>query len=73
MAELWSAVGDHRRYLEDSGLLAERRAEHLAGEVFAVASARASTHLERAVADDPELARLLDEIEGRGTQVGYTF
>jgi GTPase len=65
VAELWAAVGDHRRYLEDSGLLAERRAEHLAGEVFAVASARASAHLERAVADDPELARLLDEVKGR--------
>ena len=65
VAELWAAVGDHRSYLEDSGLLAERRAEHLAGEVFAVASARASAHLERAVADDPELARLLDEVKGR--------
>jgi LAO/AO transport system kinase len=63
--ELWAAVGDHRRYLEESGLLAERRAENLAGEVFAVASARAKTHLEQAVADDPELARLLDEVKGR--------
>jgi len=63
--ELWAAVGDHRRYLEGSGLLAERRAEHLAGEVFAVASARAKTHLEQAVADDAELARLLDEVKSR--------
>jgi LAO/AO transport system kinase len=63
--ELWTAVGDHRRFLEEAGLLAEQRAEHLAGEVFAVASARASAHLERAVADDPELARLLDEVKGR--------
>jgi LAO/AO transport system kinase len=63
--ELWAAVGDHRGYLEESGLLAARRAEHLAGEVFAVASARAGAHLERAVADDPELARLLDEVKGR--------
>jgi len=63
--ELWAAVGDHRRYLEESGLLAERRAEHLAGEVFAVASARAKTHLEQAVADDAELARLLDEVKRR--------
>ena len=63
--DLWAAVGDHRRHLEESGLLAERRAEHLAGEVFAVASARASAHLERAVADDPELARLLDEVKAR--------
>jgi LAO/AO transport system kinase len=63
--ELWAAIGDHRRYLEDSGLLAERRAENLAGEVFAVASARAKAHLERAVAGDPELARLLDEVKSR--------
>jgi LAO/AO transport system kinase len=63
--ELWAAIGDHRRYLESSGLLAERRAENLAGEVFAVASARAKAHLERAVAGDPELARLLDEVKRR--------
>ena len=37
----------------------------MAGEVFAVASGRAETHLERAVADDPELRRLLDEVKGR--------
>ena len=35
------------------------------GEVFAVASARAKPHLERAVADDPELRRLLDEVQRR--------
>jgi LAO/AO transport system kinase len=63
--ELWAAIGDHRRYLESSGLLAERRAENLAGEVFAVASARAKAHLERAVDGDPELARLLDEVKSR--------
>ena len=38
---------------------------NLAGEVFAVASARAKAHLERAVADDPELRRLLDEVQSR--------
>ncbi len=63
--ELWAAVGDHRRYLEDSGLLAERRSDHLAGEVFALASARAKTHLERAVVDDPDLARLLEDVKAR--------
>ena len=40
-------------------------ASNLAGEVFAVASARAKAHLERAVADDPELRRLLDEVQSR--------
>jgi hypothetical protein len=33
--------------------------------VFAVASTRAKAHLERAVADDPELRRLLDEVQRR--------
>ena len=65
IAELWEQIEAHRRFLIDGGLLAERRAEHLAGEVFAVASARATSHLERAVADDPELRRLLDEVKER--------
>ena len=63
--ELWEKVEAHRAFLEDEGLLAERRRKNLAGEVFAVASARAKTHLEQAVADDPELRRLLDDVESR--------
>jgi LAO/AO transport system kinase len=63
--ELWSKVEEHRAYLEDNGLLAERRARNLAGEVFAVASARAKGHLEQAVGDDPELRRLLDAVQRR--------
>jgi LAO/AO transport system kinase len=65
IAELWDQVARHRAYLEDSGGLEERRRKNLAGEVFAVASARAKAHLERAVADDPELRRLLDEVQRR--------
>jgi LAO/AO transport system kinase len=65
VAELWEQIGEHRRHLEENGLLAARRAEHLVGEVFAVASARAKTHLERAVADDEELARLLAAVQER--------
>jgi LAO/AO transport system kinase len=63
--ELWDTVGEHRAHLESNGLLEERRRKNLAGEVFAVASARAKTHLEEAVADDPELRRLLDEVQRR--------
>jgi LAO/AO transport system kinase len=63
--ELWEKLQAHRAYLEENGLLEDRRADHLAGEVFAVASARAKTHLEQAVADDPELRRLLDEVQRR--------
>jgi LAO/AO transport system kinase len=63
--ELWAKIEEHRAYLENEGLLAERRRKNLAGEVFAVASARAKTHLEQAVEDDPELRRLLGEVESR--------
>jgi GTPase len=63
--ELWEKIEAHRAYLVDSGQLEERRRHHLAGEVFSVASARAKQHLEEAVADDPELRRLLDEVQRR--------
>jgi LAO/AO transport system kinase len=63
--ELWAEIERHRKHLEDNALLAERRARNLAGEVFAVASARAKTYLEQAVTDDPELARLLGEVQRR--------
>ena len=42
--ELWEKVEEHRAYLETDGQLEERRRENLAGEVFAVASARAKAH-----------------------------
>ena len=63
--ELWEKVTEHRAFLEESGTLAERRAANLAGEVFAVASARATARLEAAVAEDEELRRLLGEVQRR--------
>jgi LAO/AO transport system kinase len=63
--ELWAAIEKHRAFLERGGGLQERRAKNLAGEVFSVASGRAKQHLERAVRDDPELRRLLDEVQRR--------
>jgi GTPase len=63
--KLWEHIDSHRAFLVEEGLLEQRRREHLAGEVFAVASARAKAHLERAVADAPELRRLLDEVQSR--------
>jgi LAO/AO transport system kinase len=65
VAGLWEKIAGHRAYLEADGLLDARRRKNLAGEVFTVASARAKTHLEQAVADDPELRRLLDEVQRR--------
>jgi LAO/AO transport system kinase len=63
--ELWEKIEQHRAFLEGEGLLEQRRRENLAGEVFAVASARAKAHLEQAVGDDPELRRLLGEVQSR--------
>ncbi|MCC6223221.1 MAG: methylmalonyl Co-A mutase-associated GTPase MeaB [Thermoleophilia bacterium] len=63
--DLWGAVEAHRAHLGEGGRLAERRRRSLAAEVFALASARAKLHLERAVAGDPELRRLLDLVEER--------
>jgi LAO/AO transport system kinase len=63
--ELWEKVEEHRAFLEGSGQLEERRRANLAREVFAVASSRASRHLEQAVSDDAELRRLLAEVQAR--------
>ena len=63
--ELWEKIEAHRAHLESEGRLEERRRKNLAGEVFAIASGRAKTHLQQAVADDPELRRLLDEVQRR--------
>jgi LAO/AO transport system kinase len=63
--ELWEKVEEHHAHLDEGGQLAERRRKNLAGEVFAVASARAKTHLEQAVEGDPELQRVLDEVQRR--------
>jgi LAO/AO transport system kinase len=63
--ELWGQIERHRRGLEERGELDERRRRNLAREVFAVASSHAKTHLERAVQDDAELRRLLDQVQNR--------
>jgi LAO/AO transport system kinase len=63
--ELWEALEAHRARLSEDGGLEERRRRNLAREVFAVASSRAKSHLEEAVADDAELRRLLEQVERR--------
>jgi len=65
VAELWKKLHEHRLHLETGELLEERRRKNLAGEVFALASTRAKAHLEETVADEPELRRLLDEVQSR--------
>jgi len=63
--ELWEKIEAHRAHLEAEGQLEERRRRNLSAEVFAVASSRVERHLKEAVADDPELRRLLEEVSRR--------
>lgn len=63
--ELWEKLEEHRASLELDGALEERRRRNLSREVFAIASSRAKAHLQAAVADDPELQRVLEAVEGR--------
>jgi LAO/AO transport system kinase len=65
VAELWAKLEEHRGALERDGGLEERRRRNLAAEVFAVASSRAKSRLEAAVADDAELRRLLEAVQRR--------
>jgi LAO/AO transport system kinase len=62
---LWEKIDEHRAWLAEDGRLEARRRQNLAAEVFAVASLRAKRHLESAVSGDPELRRLLDEVQRR--------
>jgi LAO/AO transport system kinase len=63
--ELLAALEEHRAALAADGRLDARRRKNLASEVFALASSRASAHLHAAVADDPELLRVLQSVEDR--------
>lgn len=63
--ELWAALTAHRAALASDGRLEERRRRNLAREVFAIASSRATAHLEAAVAEDPTLQKVLASVESR--------
>src|SRR5436309_13910997 len=65
LEQLWERIAEHRAWLEADGELERRRRANLAQEVFQVASTRARRHLESTVRDDPELRRLLDDVQSR--------
>jgi putative protein kinase ArgK-like GTPase of G3E family len=62
---LWEAIEEHRSALAGDGRLEERRRKNLSAEVFAVASSRANAHLRAAVAGEPALQRVLEQVESR--------
>jgi len=65
IAELWEAVLEHRAHLEKDGGLDARRRESVEHEIVSVAVAQARRRLSEALARDPDLRRLLDEVHDR--------
>jgi LAO/AO transport system kinase len=65
IAELWQAVLDHRSLLEREGGLEARRRTSMEHEIVAVAVAQARRRLEAAVAADPELRSLFEQVHAR--------
>jgi LAO/AO transport system kinase len=65
VATLREKIAEHHAWLLAEGELERRRSQNLSQEVFQVAAARARRHLEHVVRDDPELLRLLDDVQAR--------
>ena len=63
--ELAKQIGLHRDFIEERGLLAERRARNLRSEVLGIAASRMRRRLEDTVADDPGVQDLLDQVVRR--------
>jgi LAO/AO transport system kinase len=65
--ELIEQMEAHRAHLEAEGMLAERRRRNLRNEILAICTHRMRRRLEEALEEDPEFARLLDEVAERET------
>ncbi len=65
VVELAGKLAEHREYVETEGLLSERRRRNLQAEVVGIATHRLRKRLEAALAEDPELATLLDQVVSR--------
>jgi LAO/AO transport system kinase len=67
IAELLERVDAHRRHIEETGSLDERRARNLRAEVIGLAAARVRRRLDQRAASDPEWQGLLDGVVRRQT------
>jgi LAO/AO transport system kinase len=63
--ELVSKIDEHRAHIESEGTLERRRARNLRNEVLGIAAARMRRKLTDAVADDPQVAELLERVVKR--------
>jgi LAO/AO transport system kinase len=62
--ELWSAVGDHRAYLERSGELEARRRRRIAGELREIV-VRSLERRAQELTGGPDFGRVLEQVEER--------
>jgi LAO/AO transport system kinase len=67
IAELLERIDAHRRHIEDTGSLAERRARNLRAEVLGLAAVRLRRELEERAGSDPEWEGLLESVVRRQT------
>jgi LAO/AO transport system kinase len=67
IAELLEQIDAHRRHIEDTGSLDERRARNLRAEVLGLAAIRLRRRLEERADSDPEWEGLLSSVVRRQT------
>jgi LAO/AO transport system kinase len=63
--ELAERLAAHRAFVEEEGLLAERRRRNLLNEVLGLATVRLRRALEASLREDPGVQELLDEVVAR--------
>ena len=63
--DLMAALDAHRDHIQAEGTLVQRRRRNLMNEVIALATNRLRRRLEAAIAQDPEVQRILDEVVQR--------
>ncbi|MDQ3676563.1 MAG: methylmalonyl Co-A mutase-associated GTPase MeaB [Actinomycetota bacterium] len=63
--ELVEKLIEHRKHIEEEGLLAERRRHNLRNEVLAIATARMRRRLEGLLTEDADFEALIDEVVAR--------
>jgi LAO/AO transport system kinase len=67
IAELLERIDAHRRHIEETGSLDERRARNLRAEVLGLAAVRLRRRLEERAGSDPEWEGLLESVVRRET------
>jgi len=63
--ELAKQIAAHRVFIEERGMLAERRARNLRSEVIGIATSRMRRKLEATTAEDPRTAELMERVVRR--------